>query len=196
VRAGRAALLVALGLLGLGAAAPGARAEPMAEGEQIGRYHLTRIGTGVELAVPRDRSLGLAVAAAGAALGALGAGLVAAGRRGAGLAALIAGLGLVATGTLAAFGSTRVHASRSELVREGLGGREQRWPSAAIAAIEVRPRERSAEDLKRVRIRPWDVRLRGRDGAPLPVRFALGSESEARALAGVLAEALGLPVDG
>jgi len=189
MRAACAALLVAVGLLAFG---PVAAADPT-EGEQIGRYRVTRSGDGIEVAVPRDHGLGLALAAGGAALGALGAGLVAAGRRGAGIAALVVGVGLVAMGTLAAFGTTGVRASRAELVREGFGGREQRWPRDAIAAVEVARRGASAEDFKRASARPWDVRLRAADGRRLPVRFALGSEADARALAAALADALGLP---
>lgn len=189
MRAARAALLVAVGLLAFG---PAAAADPT-EGEQIGRYRVRRSGDGIEVAVPRDRGIGLALAAGGAALGALGAGLVAAGRRSAGIAVLLAGVGLVALGTLAAFGTTRVRASHAELVREGLGGRAQRWPREAIAAVEVARRGASAEDFKRVAARPWDVRLRAPDGGRLPVRFALESEADARALARALAEALGLP---
>lgn len=185
----RAARLVAIALLAL-AAAGAAGAEPV-EGESIGRYRVTQIGDGVELSSPRDRGLGLALAAGGAVLAALGAGLAATGRRGPGVAALAAGIGLVAMGAMAAFGSTRVRASRVELVREGFGGRSERWPRAAIAGVEVARREPSAEDFKRVGARPWEVRLRAAGGGRLPVRFTLASEAEARALARVLADALG-----
>lgn len=94
-------------------------------------------------------------------------------------------------GAMAAFGSTRVRASRVELVREGFGGRSERWPRAAIAGVEVARREPSAEDFKRAGARPWEVRLRAPGGGRLPVRFTLASEAEARALARVLADALG-----
>lgn len=194
MRPARAALLGALGLLALATA--GAAGAETVEGEQIGRYRVTRVGDAVELASPRDRSLGLALAAGGAAIAALGAGLVATGRRGPGLAALVAGIGLLAIGTLAAFGSARVRANRVELVRAGFGGRVERWPREAIAGLEVARRDPSAEDFKRAGARPWDVRLRTPEGRRLPVRFTLASEAEARALARVLAEALGLPDEG
>jgi hypothetical protein len=190
VRAARAALLAVAGLLAL--ATPGAGGAEPVEGERIGRYRVTRTGDGVELASPRDRSLGLALAAGGAVALALGAGLSAAGRRGPGIALLLVGLGLAAIGTLAAFGTTRVRANRVELVREGFAGRIERWPRDAIAGVDVARRDPSAEDFKRAGTRPWDVRLRTPDGRLLPVRFAASSEAEARALARVLGEALGL----
>jgi hypothetical protein len=188
---------LALALL-LGAAALGARAaEPAAAGGEearIGRFRVTRIGDGIEISRPRDRTLGLALAAGGGALALLGLGLVAAGTRGAGTGALVLGLGFAAVGGIAAFGSAVWRANRAELVRERIGGRVDRWPHEAIGAVELRQREASAEDFKRVTARPWDVRVRGPDGASLAGRFALESETEARALATALGGALGVPV--
>jgi hypothetical protein len=193
MRTRRAALRIAVALLALGAPLALASAEPVEDGDQIGRYRVTRSGDGIELAAPRDRGLGLGLAVGGAALAALGATLVAAGRRGPGVAALVAGLGLAAVGAAGAFGTTRVRANRVELVREGFGGRAERWPRAAIAAVEVTRRAASAEDFKRPGTHPWDVRLLGPDGARLPVGFTLRSEADARSLARALAGALGLP---
>jgi hypothetical protein len=195
MRAVRAATLLVAGLLAAGGLAAGAAAEPVDEVQQIGRYRVTRSGGGVEIAVPRDRGTALALAAGAAVVGALGAGLVAAGRRGAGLAALVVAAGLVAVAGAALAASSRVRASRVELVREEPRGRPQRWPREAIAAVEVARRARSADDFKRASTPGWEVRMRMAQGGLLPVRFAFHAESEARALAQVLADALGVPSD-
>lgn len=192
MRAARAVLLAGVAWAALGAPLAGTAAEP-AEGEPIGRYRVTHVGDGVEISVPRDRGIGLVLAAGGALLGALGAGLVASGRRGAGLAGVVVGVGLVAMGALAAFGTMRVRATRAELVRERFAGPAQRWASSEVAAVDVTRRAPSADEFKRVGPHAWDVRLRASDGRLLPMRFTLGSEAEANALARVLSEALGLP---
>jgi hypothetical protein len=193
VRGRRAAFGVVLGLLAAGGPLAAAWAEPVAEGDRIGRYRVTRGGDGIELAVPGDGRVGWPVLAAGVAVFALGAVLAATGRVGIGIAAVLAGLALQAIGAAGLMGSATVRASRTELVREGFGGRTQRWPREAIAAVEVRRRAASAEDFKRPGTHPWDVELRARDGGRLPVRFTLRSEQEARRLARELAGALGLP---
>lgn len=187
--------LAAIAVVLLALAAPAAAAAEPGEGERIGRHQVTRTSDGIEVAMPQDRRVGLALAGGGAVLAALGAGLVAAGRRGAGTAALLVGLGLAGLGAASALGATTVRASRTELVRAGAGGRSERWPAEAIAAVEVRRRAPSAEDFKRTGTRPWDVRLRAGDGGHLPVRFALTREADARALGAVLAETLGRPLE-
>ena len=194
MRAAGAALLLAAALAAVaGARAPVAAAADPAEGRAIGRYRVTQEGDGIAIAAPRDRRLGVSLAAGGAVLLALGAGLVAAGRRGAGAALALLGIGVAAVGASGALGSTTVRANPSELARTGAGGRIERWPREAIAAVEVRRRPASAADFKRAGAHPWDVRLRAREGGHLPVGLAAGSEAEARALGGALAAALGLP---
>lgn len=195
MRAARAALLLAVGLAALAAPRAAGAAEP-GEGDRIGRYRVTPADDGIEIAAPRDRAVGLPLAGGGAVLAALGVGLLSAGRRGGGGALLLLGLALAALGGFGAFGAPRVRASRAELVREGVLGRVERWPRDALAGVEVARRAASAEDFKRAGAQPWDVRVRGRDGALLPVRFALRSEADARALGRALAEALGLPSAG
>lgn len=196
MRAAPAALLLALGLaapLTLGLAAPlaAAAADPVAV-ERIGGHRVTQIGDGIEIETPRDRGLALSLLAGGAVLVALGAGLAATGRFGAGTGLLLLGLGVAGAGALGALGGTTVRATRAELVRTGLAGRSDRWPREAIAAVEVRRRAPSADDFKRPGTRPWDVRLRARDGGRLPVSFSFVSEADARALGVALAAALDL----
>jgi hypothetical protein len=197
VTAARAALLL---VAGLALAAPfatlAAAAEPGEDGVRIGRYRLTRAGDAVEIALPADGRVGRVIGIGGVALALVGAGLVASRRVGLGGGLVVLGLGIAALGALGVFGTTTVRASRAELVREGLGGRSERWPRATLEAIEVARRAPSAEDQKRVGMPRWDVRVRGQGGAPLPVRFTLGSEAEARTLAVALANALGLPPPG
>lgn len=190
----RAALLVLAGLAFAAplAAAPTAAAEP-ADGVRIGRYRLERAGDALAIASPGDARVGRAIAAAGGVLLLAGVALAASGRRGLAIALVLLGLGVAALGLLGAVGTTRVRASRAELVREGLGVRAERWPREALAAVEVVRRAPSAEDQKRVGLPRWDVRVRARSGERLAVRFTLGSESEARTLADALANALELP---
>lgn len=185
---------IAVVLLAFALAPPGAAAEP-AETMRIGGHQVTRTEDGIEVALPSDRRVGLLLAGGGAVLVALGVGLVAAGRRGAGTALLLVGLGFAGLGAASALGATTVRASRVELVRQAVGGRSERWPREAIAAVEVRRRRPSAEDLKRPGARPWLVRLRAREGGYLPVRFTLVGEADARALGEALAGALGLPLE-
>lgn len=193
----RAALLLLAGLALAAslAGAPPAAAEP-ADGVRIGRYRLERAGDAVAIALPADARVGRALALAGGALALVGVGLAAGGRRGAGVGLLLLGLGIGAVGLLGAVGTTRVRASRAELVREGLGGRVERWSRDELAAVVVARRARSAEDQKRVGLPRWDVAVQTRGGDGEAVRFALGSEGEARTLAVALANALGLPPPG
>ena len=190
----RAALLVLAGLALASplAAAPAAAADP-ADAVRIGRYRLERTGDALAIASPGDARVGRALAVGGAVLLVAGVALATSGRRGLAIALALLGLGLAVAGALGAFGSTRVRASRTELVREGFGARTQRWPRDALATVEVVRRAPSAEDRKRVGLPRWDVRVRARSGERLAVRFTLGSEGEARALATALANALDLP---
>jgi hypothetical protein len=192
MRAARAALLLAAALAALAGPLAASAADP-AEGERIGGHRVTPIGDGIEIETPRDRGLALSLLAGGAVLVALGAGLAAAGRFGAGTGLLLLGLGVAGAGLLGVFGPATVRATRAELVRTGLAGRSERWPREAIAAVEVRRRAPSTDDFKRPGTRPWDVRVRAREGGHLPVRFALASEVDARALGRALAAALDLP---
>jgi hypothetical protein len=181
-------------LLALGGAAEVHAMKPAPDGMSIGRYRIEPSGTALSISRPRDRSLALAALAGGLVVVGFGVGLRGTGRSGAGTGVLLLGLGLAGIGAVAWWASELWRVDEVELVRESFGGRVTRWPQTAIADVAIIRRARSVEDLKRTRIRPWDVTIRGPDGARLPVRFPVDSESDARALATILAQALAVPV--
>jgi hypothetical protein len=193
VRPRAAALAVAAWLLLGGGFAPSA-AEPAATPARIGRYELARRGDVLDVRAPRELRLGAVLAGSGLLLAALALFTGTAGRKGVATGMAVLGIGLAAVGGSALLGSTRWQAGPRELVRERSGGRVDRWRREEIADIEVRRRSRSARDLKETRLRPFEVRPRRPGGSPLPTRFTLESEADARALARELASALGVEV--
>lgn len=188
------ASLCLVAVLTVGGALDACAAEPTVETTAIGPYRVERSGTAIEITRPGDRTIGLALLAGGLVVAGIGRGLRGSGRVGAGTAVLLLGLGIAAMGGIAVLATERWRANDTELVRERPGGRVERWPRAALTAVEIRRRAASAEDFKATRIRPWDVTLRSREGGRLPARFSVSSEADARALARQIATALRIEV--
>jgi len=176
-----------------GGARAGARVE-IGQTARIGRYQLTGTADGLEVHVPGDSRLGSALAAGGLLIGGIGlfAGLH--GRFGAAAAMIVIGIGIAAVGGTALLGSTSWRASPVLLLRERADGGVDQWPHEAIGWVAISRAVPSAFDFKRTGVRPWEVRVRGPEGTPLPTRFTLESEGDARALARSLAAALDVPL--
>jgi hypothetical protein len=187
------ALLVVAGV-SLGDPRDASATDPTTGATTIGRYHVERSGTAIEISRPRDRGLGWLLLAGGLVLAGAGQAVRASGRAGVGTGVVLLGLGLAAVGGIAVLAAERWRANETELVRERWGGRTERWPRAEIAAVAIVRRAVSAEDFKRTGIRPWDVTVRGRDGHRLPVRFSVDSHADARTLAAILGAALTVEV--
>ena len=188
------ASLCLVAVLTVGGALDARAAEPTAETTAIGPYRVERTGTAIAISRAGDRTVGLALLAGGLVVAGIGRGLRGSGRVGAGTAVLLLGLGIAAVGGVSVLATERWRANDAELARERPGGRVERWPRAAITAVEIHRRAASADDFKRARIRPWDVTVRSRAGGRLPARFSVSSEADARALARQIATALRIEV--
>ncbi len=186
--------IVTVAALTIAGARDAGATEPTADATAIGRYRVERVGTTVAISRPRDRAIGGMLLAGGFVLAGVGFAVRRGGRTGAGSALMLLGLGLAAVGGAAVLAAERWRANETELVRERLGGRFERWPRTEIEGIAIARRAASADDFKRPQSRPWDVTIRGSDGGRLPVRFAVESAAEARSLAATLGAALGVKV--